>query len=48
MVCDKNNSASKAFIIIVILLAPILTSSVYLIIRLLSNSPVDFTKSTAT
>lgn len=48
MVCDKNNSASKAFIIIVILLAPILTSSVYLIIRLLNNSPVDFTKSTAT
>ena len=46
MVCDKNNSMSKAFIII--LLAPILTSSVYLIIRLLNNSPIAFTKSTAT
>lgn len=48
MVCDKNNRMSKAFIIIAILLAPILTSSVYVIIRLLNNSPIDFTKSIAT
>ena len=46
MLCDKNNIMLKAFIII--LLAPIMIPSIYLIIRLLNTSCVTFTKSAAT
>lgn len=47
MLCDKNNIMSKAFIII-ILLAPTMIPSIYLIIRLLNTSSISFTKSAAT
>ena len=47
MLCDKNNIMSKAFIII-IFLAPIMISSIYLLIRLLNTISESFTKSAAT